>query len=222
MVFVISGNRLGKVDVLAHQSHKLDAHARELEVPEREPIAPELVLLQVLQQAGVLLRGDLPVPVGVAVRVVDVVYGRSLERVVVVSVSHREPPRVGRLRIFRPCLDVEVRRALPRREQGRPPILGRLVCIMGGMLGYLWEVGLDGAEVPVDPAEEDLVHDISGHDVQIRPRHLGVHHGLDCRVFDVYLRFLVRIGAILVLQVPRGEQLTISSSILMYMTSSSM
>lgn len=120
-MLVVGCNRLGQVDILAHHAGKLNTHALQLKVPCSEAILAQIVVLDVLKQAVVLLGGDLPLLPTRTERVVLGLHdGRAVENVVAVAFDG-QPPVLLVVRGI-PLADLEVVGPLPGREQRRAPI----------------------------------------------------------------------------------------------------
>lgn len=185
-MLVVGRNGLGQVDVLAHHGNKLDAHALELEIPRAKPILAQVVVLNVLKQAVVLLGGNLPLlPAGSKRVVLGLHDGRAVENVVRVALD-RQPPVLLVVRGI-PLAHFEIVAALPRGQHGGAPVQLFAGLGSGIRLVQLGEIGLDGAEVPVYPADQGLVDDVGGDDEEFGVLGAGRDHGGDGRVFDVYL-----------------------------------
>lgn len=120
-MLVVGCNGLGQIDVLAHHTGKLDTHALQLKVPCSEAVLAQVVVLDVLKQAVVLLGSNLPLlPTRTKWVVLGLHDGRAVEDVVAVAFDGQ--PSV--LLVVRgvPLADLEVVGPLPGREQRRAPV----------------------------------------------------------------------------------------------------
>lgn len=185
-MLVIGCNGLGQIDVLAHHAGKLNTHAFQLKVPRSEAVLAQVIVLNVLKQAVVLLGGDLPLLPTRTKRVVLCLHnGRAVENVVAVAFDGQPPV----LLVVRgvPLADLEVVGPLPGREQGRAPI--QLAAGLGSRIRLVQfgEVGLDGAEIPVYPADERLVDDVGGNDEEFGMLSSGRDDGGNGGIFDIDL-----------------------------------
>lgn len=185
-MLVIGRNGLGLVDVLAHHASKLNAHAPHLKVPCLKAVLMHVVCLDIVKQAVVLLRGNLPLlPTGTKRVILCLHNGGAIENVFVMALDGQ--PSV--LLVVRgiPLAYFEVVGSLPGRQQRRPPI--QLAARLGGRvrLVQFGEIGLDGAQVPVYPADQGLVDHVGGDDEEFGVLSSGRNHGWNGRVFDVDL-----------------------------------
>lgn len=223
MMLVVSVNWLGLVNILAHHGNKLNSHAPQLEIPSAKAILMEAIVLNVLKQAKVLLSGNLPLLPARSKSVVLRLMNRSAVKDVIVETLHGQPSMflmVGRI----PVNNLKIVGPVPRGQQRWSPIqlaarLGRRVRLV-----ELGHIGLDGAKVPVNPANKRLVDDIGGDDVVFGVFSSGRDNGGDDGVFDVDLAKHVSSTIQSTLDVAFlcffwGIH-TISSSILTYKTSS--
>lgn len=121
VMLVIGCNGLGHVDVLAHHASKLNAHALQLKVPRAKAILAQVIVLNILKQAIMLLGGDLPLLPAGSKRVVLCLYdGRAVENVV--GVAFNGQPSVFLVIWGIPLAHFEVVGPLPGRELRRAPI----------------------------------------------------------------------------------------------------
>lgn len=94
---------------------------------------------------------------------------------------------VGRI----PINNLEVVRPFPRGQYGWSPV--QLAARLGRGIGLvdLGHIGLDGAQVPVNPANERLVDDIGGDDVVFGVLSSGGDYGGNDGIFNVDLAFQI-------------------------------
>lgn len=162
MVLIITRDWLCDVDIASHQGKELDTHSLVLEVPDGKLVLVELVLLQVLEEAVMLLRTNLPLcptrSEGVVLGLLD---GGVVEDVGALS-SEREPA-VKAIAAGVPVEGLEVLGTIPGRQRGGLPTDLGSVGVVQNVLAVgvdLGEERLDSAEIPVHPADEGLVDDV--------------------------------------------------------------
>ena len=121
-----------------------------MEIPHLEPVAPQLVLLQVLQERVMLLRAHGPFfPADTPNPVFDVRDGGIFE-IDDPTGREREPSVVvGGFE----ARHVEVGGAVPVRELGGSP---RCCWSVGFAMCKFGEVGVEGTEVVVEPGQREL------------------------------------------------------------------
>lgn len=139
-----------------------------------------------LEETIVLLRRDLPMPQALGERIeARRRNGRLLNRVIV---SQRQPAMPFERRLELVVLrDMIVGRASPHGQLRRAPaaLLGLLLRTRRRQLR---EIGLDGVEAVVHPAERRLVDDIGRDDEVLGVLELMLHERRDGVVLDEHLR----------------------------------
>lgn len=121
---------------------------------------------------------------------------------------------VGRV----PINNLEVVRSIPRGQDRWSPI--QLAARLGRGIGLvdLGHIGLDGAQIPVNPANQRLVDDIGGDDVVFGVLSSSGDYGGNDGIFNVDLA--IHISSMIQSTSSGVTFHTISSSILTYKTSS--
>ena len=143
-----------------------------LEIPQSEFVMMQFVLLQVFEEAVMLLGTNLPFCPPRSESVVFCLDDRCIVENMSSFPSKREPAMksiLGRAEIQ----SIELIRTFPRRQRRRAPVDARLVTSSNqrfAVVVYFGEIWLNRAKIPMDPAEERLVDDVGGNNVIFRVR----------------------------------------------------